>query len=226
MKVHAAIAIFTISVFMGCKGDDPVLIDPGYAYFNLKSNSYIAYDVDSLVYDIPSGIQDTFQFQIKEVLDTTFFDLEGRPTARIERFYRDEASDPWVLKKIWVANRTTTRAEKVEENVRFVKMVFPVDEFLVWDGNAQNVFEDWDYRYQDIATPKQIGPISFDNTVTVIQRDISNLIEEEFAQEIYAYDVGMVYKQLDTLKYSLSGGIQTLRTGIKFKMTAFEFGVE
>jgi hypothetical protein len=182
--------------------------------------------VDSLVYDIPSGIQDTFQFQIKEVLDTTFFDLEGRPTARIERFYRDEASDPWVLKKIWVANRTTTRAEKVEENVRFVQMVFPVDEFLVWDGNAQNVFEDWDYRYQDIATPKQIGPISFDNTVTVIQRDISNLIEEEFAQEIYAYDVGMVYKQLDTLKYSLSGGIQTLRTGIKFKMTAFEFGVE
>ena len=85
MRWHAIIALVAISLFIGCKEEEPVLIDPGYAYFNIRENSYIAYDVDSLVFDIPSDVQDTFKFQVKEVIDTTFFDLEGRPT--IEEAY-------------------------------------------------------------------------------------------------------------------------------------------
>jgi len=218
--------ILIMLAMYACKSEVLEAPDSGQAYFKIDQGSYIAYDVDSIVIDIPSGIQDTFVFQIKEYIDSAFFDLEGRPTARIHRSYRDQAADPWILKKVWTANRGVTKAEKVEENVRFVKMVFPVTADIEWDGNAQNTFNAWNYSYQEIDAPRNIGSLAFQRTVTVDQRDLSNLIEKEFAQEIYAYDVGMVYKQLDILKYSLSGGVQTLLIGVKFKMTAFEYGHE
>ena len=226
MRKSPVIAALLLIGLYSCKSELAEPVDLGYAYFNAEQGHYVAYDVDSIVYDIPSGIQDTFRFQVKEYVDSIYTDLEGRPAARIERSYRDVEGDPWELRKIWTANKTTTAAEKVEENVRFVKMVFPVNANVEWDGNAQNTFSTWNYHYEEIGATKDIAGITFPNTVTVVQRDVSNLIQKEFAKEIYAYDIGMVYKQLDTLKYSISGGMQTLQTGIKFKMTVFEYGEE
>jgi hypothetical protein len=224
-KFGIGIVVCVLGMY-SCKSEFAEPADAGYSFFQIEQGHYIAYDVDSIVFDIPSGIQDTFHYQVKEYIDSMFTDLEGRPTARIERSYRNTNVDPWVLKKIWVANRTQTTAEKVEENVRFIKMVFPVNAEVEWNGNVQNTFSTWNYHYEDIDAMMNVGSLTFPRTVTVNQRNVSNLIQREFAEEIYAYDVGMVYKQLDTLKYTLSGGIQTLRTGIKFKMTAFEYGEE
>lgn len=200
--------------------------DSGFAYFPLEPGRYIVYEVDSIYHDLPVGVQDTFHFYIKEVVDTTFLDLEDRPSNRIERFYKDSLSHPWELKNVWVANRTNQSAQRVEENLRYVRMVFPVTDNVTWDGNTFNILDAWEHHYEDIDIPKQIGGTNFQKTVTVIQRDRVNLLEEEFAQEIYSYDLGLVYKQLDSLKFTFSGGISEIESGVEFRMTAIETGFE
>lgn len=226
MRYLSTYAIFlaAMMVFISCEQEDEILNDPGLDYFDISERSYIDYQVDSIFHDVPAGVQDTFSFQVRELIDTTFFDGEGRPTARLERYYRDDDSSAWVLRDVWVANRTSTRGEKVEENVRFVKMSFPVRQGEVWDGNAFNTLEEWEYTYSEVDVPNTISDIDYERTARIIQRDRSNLIESEYAEEVYAYGIGMVYKRIDTLKFSFEGGISQLSTGVELEMRAIDFG--
>ncbi len=161
----------------GCEDSD-VLIDPGYQYYPVSEGKYVIYEVDSIVHDAPVNVLDTFRYFIKELNDSTFFDNENRSTARIERFYKQELDDPWQIKDIWFANRTNSTAEKVEENLRYVKLAFPVSlETDDWDGNAQNSLEEWEYRYTDIDVPAAVGDTIYEKSCTVVQRDRVNAIE-------------------------------------------------
>ncbi|NNC83205.1 MAG: hypothetical protein HKN79_06480 [Flavobacteriales bacterium] len=226
MNTQRAIWIIALAAlgWSACESDD-VLIDPGFDYFPVERGRYVDYEVDSIYHDVPSGIQDTFHFYVRELIDTTYFDAESRPTNRIERYYKEELADDWTIRDVWVANRTNSTGEKVEENVRFVKMVFPVEPDVMWDGNAQNTMDTWDYSYDDLFNPKTIGDTTYASTVTIIQRDVENLIQSEQAREIYAQGVGMVYKELDTLKFTLENGISELETGVELQMTAIATGV-
>lgn len=67
------------------------------------------------------------------------------------------------LKRCWASNKTVTAAEKVEENVRFVKLAFPVKDEQVWNGNAQNTLDGWNYSYQFFDRPRTVGGITFDS---------------------------------------------------------------
>ena len=103
--------------------------------------------------------------------------------------------------------------------------VQPVLDDQVWDGNAFNVQEEWDYRYENINGTTVLDGLEFINTVDVIQRDISNLVETEFAKEIYAKDIGMIFKQIDTFQANFPDQ-DTVKLGVLMKMTAFDHGIE
>ncbi len=227
MRIIPIIILAVLGIYLtSCETENEELLDPGYFFMPLEEGRFITYEVDSVYHDVPSGIQDTFHFYVKELIDSIYYDLENRPTSRILRYYADDLSDPWELRNVWIANRTATAGERVEENVRFVRLVFPTDETVTWDGNAQNIYEEWEYSYMDIDAAKTVGDTSYSQTVTVIQRDRVNLLEEEYGEEVYAHGVGMVYKQLDTLKFNFADGISEIETGVELKMTAVSVGLE
>jgi hypothetical protein len=213
-------------LFQACEDEDELPLDLGFDYFPVESGRYVDYQVDSIYHDVPVGVQDTFRFYVRELIDSTYLDAEDRPTNRIQRYYKQDVDDDWQLRDVWVSNRTGTTAEKVEENIRYVKMVFPVDEGVTWDGNAQNTNEEWVYSYRDLFVEKTIGDIVYSNTLTVQQRDLENLIEKQFAREVYALGIGMVYKRLDSLEFTLQNGTSELETGVEFSMRAIGHGVE
>lgn len=206
--------IFIIFFLFSCEKDKPITEeDMGYAYFPDDVGKWIIYDVREIRHDDTMGIHDTFFYQIKEVIESKFIDNENRETMRIERYiknYNDSIpydSMQWTIKDVWYANLTHNTAEKVEENIRYLKLKFPIRENYSWDGNIYNTHKEWDYTYKDVHHPKVIQGFLFDSTVTVQQRDILNLIEREYAYEIYAKNIGMVYKVCDTLKTKVNGDI-------------------
>jgi hypothetical protein len=119
--------VFAIFIFSCKKDKEVIVIDLGYNYFPDKKGTYVIYQVDSLFYNDFTSTIDTFQFQIKEKITENFNDLSNRVTQKIERFYRQNSTQDWLIKDVWFANRTSNTAEKVEENIRFVKIVFPLD---------------------------------------------------------------------------------------------------
>ena len=204
-------------VFTGCKKDEKITVDAGYDYFPLKTGHTIIYDVDSIVYDDffqPVRI-DTFRFQVKEVVESVFVDGQGREAWRLERYKKSSDTTDFVIQQVWTAVRTATTAEKVEENYRYIKLTFPVKENKSWDGNSYNNLAYQEYKYSGINEPAQINNQYFEETVRVIQGDDENLIEKYYAEERYARNVGMVYKEITDVKKAVT---QQITSGLIYTM--------
>ena len=191
--------LYMAIILFSCKKDD-IVVDLGYNYFPESVGTYVIYDVDSFVYNNFTHTVDTFTFQVKEIIESVYKDNANRNTLRLERYYRGDASQDWLLQDVWVANKTVNRAEKVEENQRFVKLIFPTKKGLVWNGNASNTNGEQNYIYTDVDVKRTINNLSFDSTLLVTQIADSNLIEKKVSVEMYAKNVGMIYKHFASVK--------------------------
>src|ERR1035437_494730 len=122
--------LFCGITFFSCKKDKPIAasVDFGYNYYPNDVGHYVIYQVDS-VNNTPN-VFDSIRYQLKELIAATFLDNSGRPTLRIERYYKmfhfntHSYDSVWSVPRVWSANRTTSTAEKVEENIRYIKLVF------------------------------------------------------------------------------------------------------
>lgn len=187
---------------VSCKKDKPVPpTNFGYNYFPDNVGHYVIYNVDSIVVNqlMPQPI-DTFKYQVKEVIDSIFTDGSGRPTQRILRYKRADSTQPWVIQKVWSGNLTTTTAERFEDNIRYVRLIFPVSVNATWNGNAFNTLGEMDYQYTAIDVPSSVNNVNFDSTLTVLQDSNINLIQHQFYLEKYARNVGVIYKDLIDLE--------------------------
>jgi len=200
------LSVLLLSALTSCRKEKNTVVDPGYNYFPNNVGHYVVYDVDSIVYDDFNSTVDTFKFQLKEYIQSIFMDNANRPTQRIERYKRKFNKSvsytliPWVLQDVWSANLTNAAAEKVEENQRFVKLVFAVSKNKTWNGNAQNTLGAQDYKYTFVHEPAFIGGTNFDSALVVTQLDKENLIEKQSYYEVYAKNTGMVSKQVIDVK--------------------------
>ena len=204
-----------------CQKDVVPPVDLGYGYFPTNVGHFIIYDVVSIEHDNPIDKHDTSLFQIMEVVESTFLDNENRETQRIERYIRNNSTLPWVIKDIWFSNLTVTTAEKVEENERFVKLTFPVSLGKTWNGNALNSMDVWDYEYTEVDAPYANNDLSFDSTATVLQIDEENLVEKNYAIEIFAKNIGMIHKELILLQTEVDG---TITIGTELTMDINSYG--
>lgn len=201
-----ATPIFLIFLIIGstysCKKEKAQSVDMGYTYFPNQVGHFVVYDVDSFYYNDFTDHVDTFKFQLKEKTESVFLDNQNRPTMRIERYvkYFDKTKPyptlPWKLRNVWTANITNATAEKVEENIRYVKLIFPVSTKNSWNGNAQNTLDPVNYSYLYADLPRTIGKQNFDSVLQVNQQDETNLISKKFYIERYARHVGLIYKHV------------------------------
>lgn len=201
-KYFPLVFIFFFFVFeISCKKDTETSVDVGYSYFPVNVGHWVMYEVDSTVWDDFYNINDSlheraYNYKIKEIIESEFYDNEGRLTQRLERYKKLNDTTDWFINDVWTMNLTSATAEKVEENNRFIKLVFPVSKNTTWNGNAFNTIGEAEYEYDDIDVPATINGILYDSTLTVIQAsDTNNLIEAQFQYEIFARNIGLIYKR-------------------------------
>ncbi len=200
MKQHYLLYFILMALlFSACSSEtDFEEIDLGYAFFPNESGKYIDYEVDSIHYGITV---DTVNFYLRELVADDFIDAEGQPATRLERYKKFNLDDEWVLTDVWSQRRTTTAAERDEENRRFVRMIFPVENGKTWDGNSYNTLDPWNYRYSGKDESYSLENLSWRETVTVNQRNNTNLVDQEFAFEVYARNIGLVHKVFTDLNF-------------------------
>ncbi|MCH8330923.1 MAG: hypothetical protein IH946_06020 [Bacteroidetes bacterium] len=206
---YTILILFTAIFYIACNKVDPTVdLDFHYDYYPVDTGHTLIYDVDSIFYDdffVPVKI-DTVTYQIKEVIVSTFMDNENRISYRVETFKRYDDDGEWNIEKVFYKNRTATTAERVEDNLRFIKLIFPPKEGTVWKGNAYIVakddlkyLKDWEYEIMSEGDPYPVGTLNFNETVTVEQENELNAIEQHYGLEVYAKNVGLIYKQLINL---------------------------
>jgi hypothetical protein len=202
--------------------EDPV--DFKYEYAPVQVGHYCIYDVTSIEHDDAVGKHDTTHYLLKEKIESTFVDAEGRPSLRLERS-KKTGTGPWVITDIWYSTRTTTQYEKVEEDERFVRLAFPVSTDTKWNGNVYNQEGEWDYIYKDVGVTRTISGLHFAETAQVLQRDEYNFVQRQLCTEVYARNIGLVQKYFKDI--SITGFDTTLALkGEELYMTITGYGVE
>jgi len=188
---------------------DDLTLDYHYAYYPLTIGHYVTYNVDSILYryNNPNYIRDTVKFQLKEVVADTFYDNKNELNYRLELYRRPDTISGWSIWKVWYVKSTATTLQKIEDDIRFIKLVFPPNENETWNGNLYvptttifDLFKNWTYQYKNLHEPLQLNGFNFDSTVTVNQVDDENVIEKKLRKEIYAKGVGLVYQEWEGMK--------------------------
>ncbi|MBI4646219.1 MAG: hypothetical protein HY738_06385 [Bacteroidia bacterium] len=197
MKIkHFYILFFLLIILSLCKKEhinDTPAID--YTYFPLDTNSWLIYDVEEIQIDNYDTLSHR-HYKLKESFVSTFIDNEGRITYRIERYTKENDTLPWTIKDVWAANLLPGAAHKVEENIRYIKLVFPVALHKSWNGNAYNHLDEQIYEITALNEPESIDSLDFDSVLTVTQQDDENLIEKKYFIEKFAKHFGLIYKEI------------------------------
>lgn len=233
-------AIATLIFFNACKKEivPSAEVNIGQEYFPLSIGHYIEYDVDSFLYNDFSKKIDTAKYEIRDEIVDTFSDNENRLSYIIYRYRRDSISEPWRELGTYYTTKTNFRVEVVEDNLRFIKLVFPVKENVKWYGNTfiptklnseLAWLDQWYYKYDRISLPFTNGLRIFEDAVIINQNDYvkgdpdadpDNYASKIFAKEAYAKNVGMVYREVENWVYQTTN---KYRNGFKIIYRAKNF---
>lgn len=216
--------VFCLVFIASCKKDKEEPVDFKYEYAPQTIGHYCVYSVMEITHDDAVNMHDTTTYLLKEKIESSFLDDQGRPSLRIERSKMD-TSGVWVISDIWFSTRTTSRYEKVEEDERFIRLAFPVKEDANWDGNAYNQIGEWEYKYTDIDLPRVYNGLNFSNTTRVSQIDEFNFVQRHLAYEVYAKNVGLVCKYYKYLTINAFDSTN-IDKGDEMYMNILYYGVE
>lgn len=218
--------VFTLTMtasFISCREETINPVDVGYDYFPSAPGHWAVYETDSAFYDGFHHIVRISHFITKDSIESTFIDNSGRSAQRIERYIKYD-SMPFFLKEVYSSNLTSLTAEKTEDNNRIIKLVFPVREDQVWNGNAKNTLGEQEYKYEKIFEPFTVNGISFDSTVTVINCKDSNLIFVKIQFEVYAKNVGLIYKKYRDVKKFPDAANDSVISGVDYSYRIIGYG--
>ncbi|NKQ38193.1 MAG: hypothetical protein HF967_01715, partial [Methanosarcinales archaeon] len=106
-------------------------------FYPLQIGFWQEYKVDSIIFsDFTDPITiDTFSYFIKENIESKYKDLKGEDNYRIEQFKKNDNSSSYLINHIISVKQTSTNLQRVENDLRFIKLVFPAKKDLSWNGN-------------------------------------------------------------------------------------------
>jgi hypothetical protein len=210
---------FSALLLIGCSEKKIDLQSPALeAYFPLKVGKFIEYRLDSTALTQFGRDTTVRSYRVRDSIEAEITDARGRKAVRIVRYMRDIAGTlPYRPAYTFMAiNNNGDWIEFVENNLRFMKLRFPVREGFEWKGNSfietntlnssVRYLADWKYRYLDVNKPLTLNGKTYDSTITILQRD--EVIPEgpfnpqffkqyDYSIEIYAKNIGLIYKNLD-----------------------------
>lgn len=206
-------------------------------YYPMEVGKYIQYRLDSVVFTNFGQTREVHTYQVRDIVDAAITDNLGRPGFRVRRMIRDSAGvTEWVDNASFMVTVLPNSVEYVADNMRFIKLVSPVRNDYYWEGNkyiytgsdqsgssSETSFaylDGWNYTYANTGEPYTVNNVLLDNTVTVLQQDyatgdpIANPIsyaDSTYSVEVYAKDVGMVYKDFLHWVYIIQLTLQNCR---------------
>jgi len=211
---------------LACQREIIETIPKGSDYFPTQKGTFVSYNVKEILYEVNKKPQ-IAQYQLKDVLSETF---EGtQPSYRITRYRRNNGIENWNIVSNWSCQKNGNFALRQEFNIPIVVLSFPFQENKTWNGNAYNNLEVRKFEMKDLEKSLRIGQKNFEKTVRIVQRMDSSLVDRFSVQEIYAQNVGLIYKKTEELAYCQDAacfGKKSIESGKIVEMSVFDFGKE
>ena len=192
--------VFLLLLACGCDNQkvDPLADTLGLSYYPLKPGNIWVYKVENQ------------EFFSDGSLSNSTFELEYRITSLEDSIYsiqvsrRDEPTGEWYVTDLYETFRNNRIAVLNTGSVSYIKLSFPLEQGRTWDGNGLNSQGEDMYSVDSIGNSYQHDDNLYQETVTVIQEysvDPVQITSDNIAIEVYAKNVGLVYKEIRIIDY-------------------------
>lgn len=203
MKAVRDLILLILSLsLMACQDEAPEVVDfsEDYRYFPLETGFRRDYQVEERVYRLNEAPQQ-FRYQVREEIGEVFETVGDEMTYELLRYRRPSGNDNWQLDSVWLVRQSPDKIVRVENNLPFVALRFPLREGRIWDGNVFNTRRRDDYTLTEVDVPQELAGNTFAHTLTVVQNADSSLVNKDVRTQIYARDTGMVFWHSEQLFY-------------------------
>lgn len=222
---YLAFALLAVS----CSKDEFRTPDIGLNYFPLRTGYYQTYNVNETVYsEVTAPEKRVYQLKV-EVADSFPNTGEAGYTYVLRRSKRANENVAWQDLDTWSVRENDRELVVTEGNRPFLKLAFPVRKGNAWNGNKFNNLDADEYEIQALDEPFTAGGTTFEQALVVNQENNEDLIVfQDNREEVYARNVGLIYKQTTQLRYCTSDdclGQQKIKSGIIYKQEIIAYGV-
>lgn len=169
-----------------------------YQYFPLDSGLWRVFEIIEINTDKEVNVCDTNVYYLMEKCGGVFVDNVGDTMRKIERYVRNSLSDNWLQSNTHVAYVKNNEAILVDENVRYLKLQFPLELGKTWNANKYNHIDTVQTLLSKVVqlNVSVAEPMAFDSVVVVERINESNIVSKKLQQEVYATNVGLVQRQI------------------------------
>lgn len=173
----------------------------GYAYFPLETGTYRLYEGYRINYNFADQ-NDTLRYQLKELVSSAYLDQQGDSAYVIHKLSRVLPEEQWKLDSIKHIRLNARQLVETGNNKAIIKLVFPVGEGKTWNSNLLTTAEADSFRMVQVHRPFSLDDSLFEQTLTVVQRNISDtIVRQDIRKEVFARHTGPVYRIHKTLNY-------------------------
>jgi hypothetical protein len=178
-------------------------------YYPMAVGKYIIYKCDSTTFVSLGSVRKLKTLYIKDEVNSTLTDNEGRLTYKIFRFVKDSLNHPWRANNtIFVTPNSLQKSiEFVENNLRYIRVREPLRNDFSWKGNSYiettanpnfDYLRLWDYTYSKVNEPYTVNGNNIPSTVTVWQSNDSSQVpgrkDVNISVEVFGKGIGLIYK--------------------------------
>ena len=201
-----------------CKKETTTIPDmvSGQNFYPAQIGKYIVYNCDSTIYDDFTATTTVHSGTLRYLVTDTFRNSGNQLSYTVSVQYMPKDSTEYMQNDVIAVTPTSGQVVVVEKNISFIKMVFPVSNNKSWNGNALIPIDDldptfaefndnaWNYTYANFDTDFQPSTKLYNHTVTINEIndtlnnpdiDSSAYAFKNYKQEIYGYNVGLVYRE-------------------------------
>lgn len=204
MNARALLLILAIAPFASCRNDKEERVTKGTEYFPIRIGTVKFYDVDTINYNPFNLTVDTISHEIREEVVEMFLDAAQDTVYRIELSTYNATKSMWVPFRSFLRKIKDNYAIETMENMQEVKMLFPIAQYktrgsnYVWNLNMFNGREPVMVKYTSVFSSYFNGIRGFNDCVSVkLNKPLTGRVND-VREEVYAKDVGLVYRFRDS----------------------------
>jgi hypothetical protein len=206
--------LFILLLFIaGCSEQALVKPDIGFSYFPIQVGDFSIYNVEQT--DIISSNSTTYSFQLRVTVTDSVLE-SNTLTYFLKREKRDNSTSNWIPFETWSVRLTEDEIIQNENNIWFVKLIFPLSQRVKWNGNVYNNLDNNGNLFNGIGSDQYFisefnKPVTLnsgfqsDETITVVHNNFSDdIVGVDKRLEMYSKHVGLIYKEVTQLEYCTS----------------------
>ncbi len=247
-RTSLLLLIALVVTIFSCKKSTSFSGNAADYFIPLQVGKYAIYRLDSLNFYFYGQLDTTTSYWAKDSVESSYIDASGQTAWLVTRYMSDTLGSFWTPGQTYIVNSTSRNLQMTEDNLRFIKLSYPVEEGSSWNGNAYlpyNPYQDffdysddshlnldnWTYTYQNVNKPYTAGGITYDSTVTVMQAndsinvpilDPNSFASRTYWSETYARHTGLVSRHTEMWEYqppTPDGTQQGYKIGFQLTMT-------